>query len=669
MRFRWPIRVRLKWCPNCNVPLIQDVCDVCRSKGFDVRLNPPADIRPAFQGDIEVIKEALTNEFGDTSLINELITNKLILLNKVPHYDDMKEVLIGGVIVGRYFFDPIKLRWRWRLSRYSAEVAVRKGLVKHIIVDKVKPLDVIASTKDEDDTQYVVVNKDLEPLGIAVTRRGSIRVQTLFSKVATSDVITKNSSLNDFIKANDLMLRTLISRGIKRIYVLSSKVGLPVTISYSGGKDSLVALDLALRAGLQPEIIFNDTGLELPETIDNVAFITRHYGLNLREARPDRSFWELLEVFGPPAKDFRWCCKLVKLIPLAKLYKSLYPHGALNIVGQRGMESINRALSGNVWRNKWISHILNITPIQEWPQIAVWAYILTNKLPYNPLYECGFDRLGCYLCPAANIAEQYTLMRIHPDLWTAWEEHLLKWSSSLKLPNAWVKYSLWRWLNPSASGRRRVEVKCLGRDYRSDWISEYEARVGIKVISRELTATKCRVIFNTLIPYEGLIKQAGILGKVAVSSDDHSIEIRSPDYTIKLLGNTLEVVINNVLKTNALDLTLNIVKLVVRWVKCVNCGACTLWCPNKAIELIGRKPVVHEGKCLSCGICLEVCPISDVLVDKVVTPLLTGNLSLTRMRRQSRTITLSRSLRLNHIQKSSTLELNTDVEIPNHFFS
>ncbi|MEM1710765.1 MAG: hypothetical protein QW820_07735, partial [Sulfolobales archaeon] len=98
MRFRWPIRVRLKWCPNCNVPLIQDVCDVCRSKGFDVRLNPPADIRPAFQGDIEVIKEALTNEFGDTSLINELITNKLILLNKVPHYDDMTEVLIGGVI-------------------------------------------------------------------------------------------------------------------------------------------------------------------------------------------------------------------------------------------------------------------------------------------------------------------------------------------------------------------------------------------------------------------------------------------------------------------------------------------------------------------------------------------------------------------------------------------
>ncbi len=670
MRFKWPIQVRFKWCPNCNVPLIQDRCDICGSDGFNVSLSPPGDVRPAFQGDIKVIEEALTNEFSDSSLINKLnINNRLVLLNKVPHYDDMKEILVGGVVVGRYFFDPLKLRWRWRLTTYSAEVVINEGLVKTVIVDKIRPLDIIAVTGDEEDTQYVVVNKDLEPLGIAVARNGRVRVQTLFSRAARPEMIKRSSSIREFIRANDLKLRTLISRGIKRVHVLGSKVGLPVTVSYSGGKDSLAALDLTLRAGLQPKIVFNDTGLELPETVDNVAFITRYYGLDLVEARPHRNFWELLEVFGPPAKDFRWCCKLVKLIPLAKSYKSAFPEGALNVVGQRGMESIDRALSGNVWRNRWIPHILNVTPIQEWPQIAVWAYILINKLPYNPLYERGFDRLGCYLCPAANIAEHYTLMKTHPDLWTLWEEYLIRWCNDTKLPDAWVKYALWRWLTPLASGRRRVEVKCLGRNYRTDWVNEYESRLGIKVISKEVTAMKCRVTLNMLIPYESLIKQVGILGKATVNVHDLGVELRSPDYVIKVSGGTTEVVTNNLVKTNALDLMIDTIKLIVRWVRCVNCGACALWCPNKAIELIERKPVVNSSKCVGCGICLEVCPISEVLVNKVVIPLLTSNLSTSGIRRPTnKLIALSRSLRLNYIEKNNTSELGTDIVIPENFF-
>ncbi len=670
MRFKWPLQVRVRWCPSCNVPLIQDMCDACGSEGFEVRLNPPGDIRPAFAGDMEVIRESIINEFGSSSLIKELnLEGSLVLINKVPHYDDMKEVLVGGVVVGRYFFDPLKLRWRWRLSKYSAEVAVKEGLVKTVAVDKAKPLDVLAVAEDEEDTQYVVVGKDGEPLGVAVVRNSRVRVQTLFSKATRSRMVTGKSSLQDFIRANDSKLRTLVSRGIKRVYALSSKVRLPATVSYSGGKDSLVALDLTLRAGLEPEVVFNDTGLELPETLDNVVDTVRYYGLSLREVKPPRSFWDYLKVFGPPAKDFRWCCKLVKLIPLAKFYKSSYPEGVLNVVGQRGMESIDRALSGNVWRNRWIPHVLNITPIQEWPQIAVWAYITANKLPHNPLYERGFDRLGCYLCPAANIAEHCMLMKTHPELWTMWEERLIKWGHDLKLPDAWVKYALWRWLDPTSGGRRRVEVKCLGKNYKADWYSEYETRAGLKIIGREITATKGKVIFNIALPYEGLIKQACVLGKMTVREDDSGIEFVSPHYLVKVLDNSVEVTVNDLANTNALDLMITVIKLIMRWAKCVKCGACVLWCSNNAIALVDGKPEIDSGKCAGCGVCLEVCPIAEVLVDKVVVPLLTNNLAVPKVRRPAKAVTLSRSLRLSSIKGGGDSgSSSADIWLPDNFF-
>ncbi|MCS7107797.1 MAG: phosphoadenosine phosphosulfate reductase family protein [Sulfolobales archaeon] len=669
VRFRWPLQVRLRWCADCNVPLIQEECELCNSKGFEIRLSPPGDVRPAFKGDVEVIKAALLNEFGDLSLTRELsLEEGLPLVNKVPHYDDMKEVIIGGVVVGRYFFDPMKFRWRWRLSKYSAEVAVSKGLVKAITTDRVRPLEVLTTTDDEEDTQYVLVSNNSEPIGIAVARNGRVRVQTVFSRASSPEVSTRKSTLKDFNRANDLRLRTLISRGIKRLHVMSSKVGLPLTISYSGGKDSLVALDLAVKAGLEPAIVFNNTGLELPETVDNVAQIVKHYGLKYYEAKPDKEFWEALSVFGPPAKDFRWCCKLIKLIPLAKLYKTLFPNGALNIIGQRGMESIDRALSGNVWRNKWIPHILNITPIQEWPQLAVWSYILSNDLIYNPLYECGFDRLGCYLCPAANVAEHHTLSKTHPGLWSLWEEHLIKWSKELKLPEVWVKYALWRWLDPSSSGRKRVEIKCLGKKHVSNWIDEYEARVGIKVLDKHITATKARVTFNTSIPQEGLTEQASSLGKVHIQRNDLGVEVKTSDYLIRVIGNNLEVSVNNVVKTNALELTISAVKLMVRWMKCINCGACTLWCSNKAIKLENHKPKINESKCVSCGICLEVCPINEVLIDKALMPLLVNNLNTPKTKRRSKTVALSKSLRLSHIRQNTNSESGDGVELPQHLF-
>jgi len=83
----------------------------------------------------------------------------------------------------------------------------------------------------------------------------------------------------------------------------------PLLVSFSGGKDSLVALHLTLKLGLDPIVVFNDTGLELPETVETVYRTVERYGLRLEVASAGDAFWRAVEFFGPPAKDYRWCCK------------------------------------------------------------------------------------------------------------------------------------------------------------------------------------------------------------------------------------------------------------------------------------------------------------------------------------------------------------------------
>ena len=66
---------------------------------------------------------------------------------------------------------------------------------------------------------------------------------------------------------------------------------------------------IAQKAGVE-NAFFIDTGLEFPETIEfvksqNVEFISKA-----------GNFWQAVEKAGPPAKDHRWCCKLLKLNPL-----------------------------------------------------------------------------------------------------------------------------------------------------------------------------------------------------------------------------------------------------------------------------------------------------------------------------------------------------------------
>ncbi|MDW8011337.1 MAG: phosphoadenosine phosphosulfate reductase family protein, partial [Sulfolobales archaeon] len=370
---------------------------------------------------------------------------------------------------------------------------------------------------------------------------------------------------------------------------------------------------------MEPRILFNDTGLELPETVVNVDDVSRFFNTELDYIGSGKSFWSALETFGPPARDYRWCCKVVKLAPIARYYRENYPNGALVVVGQRAYESLHRFRSGYLWRNKWLPQVLNMSPIQEWDQLSEWLYILDNKLPYNPLYTRGFDRLGCYLCPAANIAEYCLIERQYPSLWSAWIREILKWQELTAQPPEWSKYHLWRWLRRESPGRQRVyrylKITNVSEGTPADTATPVRgSRLGI-AIEISASSTIIRSAHYSLV--EPIIQQGVILGLILSTAkvDGGLILARAGKrVTVEISPCGRRAVVSG---ENSAAIAYDIVKSVSRWYRCVKCGNCSFWCPGSAIVVDSGRPRVDWKNCRSCRVCIEVCPVSSVYVDKI----------------------------------------------------
>lgn len=167
----------------------------------------------------------------------------------------------------------------------------------------------------------------------------------------------------------------------------------PVEVSYSGGKDSDVILELAKMAGIEYRAIYKNTTIDPPGTIRHC----KDKGVEILQ--PKESFMQIVARAGFPSRFRRICCSILKE------YKIL----DRAIQGIRRSESIKRR---DRYKEPEVCRVYRkgekakiYLPILDWTDADVERFIREREIKCHPLYydeQGNFHverRLGCMGCP------------------------------------------------------------------------------------------------------------------------------------------------------------------------------------------------------------------------------------------------------------------------------
>ncbi|MCQ1539108.1 aminotransferase class V-fold PLP-dependent enzyme [Methanocalculus taiwanensis] len=425
------VKKELFWCDSCNIPLIGRRCG-CGREARAIPLLEPYDLRPALRADCDLIQRLINERFGAVPLPD------IILLNKTGGRDRSDLIIMNGSRFGWLLFDPVSRQFSLDIAveslsyllNYAADGIV--NLDDHFDGDKKVRIGGKRFPLKESVREGTVIVRYRRKYGTGVVRDGHIRVKEL---VQVSRVNPPNPDWKKAIQQNEYHLK-LMERDALRIIKKHKNDRPTANASFSGGKDSAAVLHLARKAGVD-SAFFIDTGIELPETIQYI----ESQGVHIIRKAGD--FFAAAEKAGPPGKDHRWCCKLLKLHPLRAYLSEIGP--SVTFQGNRWYESWNRADLDETSQNPANPLQLNVSPIRNWRAFEVFLYLWWQNVPINPLYDMGLERIGCYLCPAMLESEYEQLRSLHPELTDRWDRFLIRWAEDHGLPDAYHTMGLWRW--------------------------------------------------------------------------------------------------------------------------------------------------------------------------------------------------------------------------------
>jgi len=452
--------------------LVDEKCSLCKENGEFVQLTKPVDPRPVFKKDLKLLQETISKEFGKEAFNLLLGKSEVIVFNRLPYLDKAYEVLVDGRVLGHLFFDFPSLEWTFKPLQEACNRLWNEKLGSWVLVDSdnVEKEQILTSIdfldKNLENSCYVIiVSKEQKVVGVGRRINDERMVVVKTWKPRKPRYFDVKASWEKTVEANFGRLRMNVSKACKLIHGLASRLGNRMFVSYSGGKDSLATLLLTLKVLDKVEILFNDTGLEMPETLENVKEVASRLGVEILRVDADEVFWEKVKVLGVPTRENRWCCKVCKLEPMAKFLREKFSGRVLSLVGQRKPESFRRANSRDVWINRFLPDVVTCSPINRWNMLEVWLYLMMEKFDgiVNRLYFDGFERVGCFMCPSSSLADLLTVKRKHRRLWGRWENELKRWILSQNLPGCWIDFGLWRWKYPPKRIINSLKtMKCFG---------------------------------------------------------------------------------------------------------------------------------------------------------------------------------------------------------------
>lgn len=193
-----------------------------------------------------------------------------------------------------------------------------------------------------------------------------------------------------------------------------------IEISYSGGKDSDVILELAKMAEIPYRAIYKNTTIDPPHTIAHC----KSKGVEI--LAPQKSFFELVHEHGLPSRYRRFCCKYLKE------YKVL-DRAVQGIRRGESKKREERYKEPEVCRNYHNGDTRIYLPILEWTDEDVAEFVAERGIKCHPLYydeQGNFHverRLGCIGCPLASQGKRVLQFKRYPKILRLWVKNFQIW--------------------------------------------------------------------------------------------------------------------------------------------------------------------------------------------------------------------------------------------------
>ncbi len=219
----------------------------------------------------------------------------------------------------------------------------------------------------------------------------------------------------------------------------------PLVITYSGGKDSDVLLHLAEASGITFEVLHSLTTADAPQTVYHVRDTfhrLENKGIKCtvdKHVQPDGSritMWNLIpRTRIPPTRIARYCCAVLKegggkdrFIATGVRWDESAARkknrGALEVITSKKDNSLILSNDNSEDRRLFESCQLKgkrvVNPIVDWKTDDVLDYIEAEHICMNPLYGCGFSRVGCIGCPMAGKAGREAEFAMFPKFKAAY---------------------------------------------------------------------------------------------------------------------------------------------------------------------------------------------------------------------------------------------------------
>ena len=175
-----------------------------------------------------------------------------------------------------------------------------------------------------------------------------------------------------------------------------------IALSTSLGLEDQVLTQMVADVDPSTRVFTLDTGRLFPEAYDLMDRTSKKYKINLEVFFPNAHEVEEMvaqkgiNLFYDSIENRKLCCRLRKLVPLARAMKGLDAW----ITGLRREQSVTRE---NMQAVEWdaSNNMFKINPLIDWTEEQTWDYIKEHKIPVNPLHKKGFASIGCQPCTRA----------------------------------------------------------------------------------------------------------------------------------------------------------------------------------------------------------------------------------------------------------------------------